>query len=74
MKRCTAEGLLAERADRPPATYLPEVRDVFFVAGRPRSRRIFLRDAAGRVVALADRREGEDVRWERVGEVSGAAQ
>ena len=63
--RCTEKGLVAERADRPPATYLAEVRDVFFVANRPRSRRIFLRDAAGAVVAFVDRREGEDVRWKK---------
>jgi hypothetical protein len=56
-------GLIAERSGRPPATYLPEVRDVFFVAGQPRSRRIFNRDAAGAVVGFVDRREGEDVRW-----------
>jgi hypothetical protein len=61
--RCTEKGLIAERSDRPPATYLAEVRDVFFAANRPRSRRIFLRDAAGTVVAFVDRREGEDVRW-----------
>jgi Domain of unknown function (DUF4440) len=64
--RCTEKGLIAERTGRPPATYLPEVRDVFFVAGQPRSRRIFTRDAAGAVVAFADRREGEDVRWQKV--------
>lgn len=63
--RCTANGLTAERSGRPPATYLPEVRDVFFVAGQPRSRRIFTRDTAGEVVGFADRREGEDVRWQR---------
>jgi Domain of unknown function (DUF4440) len=64
--RCTANGLIAERSGRPPATYLPEVRDVFFVAGQPRSRRIFTRDTAGEVVGFADRREGEDVRWQKV--------
>lgn len=63
--RCTASSLTAERSGRPPATYLPEVRDVFFVAGQPRSRRIFIRDAAGTVVGFADRREGEDVRWQK---------
>jgi ketosteroid isomerase-like protein len=63
--RCTDKGLTAERTGRPLATYLPEVRDVFFVVGQPRSRRIFLRDAAGKVVAFADRREGEDVRWQK---------
>jgi uncharacterized protein DUF4440 len=62
---CTKEGLTSERTGRPATTYLPEVRDVFFVAGQPRSRRIFLRDAAGNIVAFADRREGEDIRWRR---------
>lgn len=63
--RCTKNGLTSERTGRPPATYLPEVRDVFFVAGQPRSRRIFIRDAGGAVVGFGDRREGEDVRWQR---------
>ena len=39
--------------------------DVFFVAGQPRTRRIFLRDAQGKVVGFVDRREGEDVRWNK---------
>ena len=63
--RPTKNGLNAERSGRPPATYLPEVRDVFFVAGQPRSRRIFVRDAGGAVVGFVDRREGEDVRWQK---------
>jgi hypothetical protein len=63
--RCTKDGLIAERSGRPPATYLPEVRDVFFVAGQPRSRRVFTRDAAGAIVGFVDRREGEDVRWQK---------
>lgn len=61
--RCIDEGLVSERTDRPSATYLPEVRDVFFAPGQPRTRRIFVRDAAGELVAFVDRREGEDVRW-----------
>jgi hypothetical protein len=63
--RCTQDGLAAERSDRPPAQYLAEVPDVFFVAGQPRTRRIFVRDAQGKVVGFVDRREGEDVRWTR---------
>jgi hypothetical protein len=63
--RCTQDGLTAERTDRPPAQYLAEVEDVFFVAGQPRTRRIFVRDAAGKVVGFVDRREGEDIRWKR---------
>ncbi len=60
---CTQDGLTAQRSERPPAHYLAEVKDVFFVAGQPRTRRIFVRDAAGKVVGFVDRREGEDVRW-----------
>ncbi|HET9447258.1 MAG TPA: nuclear transport factor 2 family protein [Steroidobacteraceae bacterium] len=63
--QCTQDGLQAERTGRPPSQYLAEVKDVFFVAGQPRTRRIFVRDAAGKVVAFVDRREGEDVRWNR---------
>jgi hypothetical protein len=63
--RCTQDGLAAERSGRPPAQYLAEVPDVFFVAGQPRTRRIFVRDAQGKVAGFVDRREGEDVRWTR---------
>lgn len=63
--RCTSDGLTAERSGRPPALYLAEVQDVFFVAGQPRTRRIFVRDTQGKVMGFVDRREGEDVRWIR---------
>ena len=66
--RCTDDALTSERTGRPAATYLCEVRDVFFIAGQPRTRRIFLRDATGKVAAFVDRREGEDVRWQRAGD------
>ena len=64
--RCVEGGLTSERADRPLARYSPELRDLFFVPGQPRTRRIFTRDAAGRIDGFVDRREGEDVRWRRV--------
>jgi hypothetical protein len=60
---CTQDGFTSQRSGRPAAQYLAEVPDVFFVAGQPRTRRIFLRDAQGKVVGFVDRREGEDVRW-----------
>ena len=63
--RCGEDGLTSERADRPVVKYAPELRDLFFVPGQPRSRRIFTRDPAGRVDGFVDRREGEDVRWRR---------
>lgn len=63
--RCTQDGLTVERSDRKPAQYLAEIADLFFVPGQPRTRRIFVRDAQGKVVGFVDRREGEDVRWSR---------
>lgn len=61
--QCTPDGFSAERSGRPSTQYLAEVPDVFFVAGQPRTRRIFLRDSQGKVAGFVDRREGEDVRW-----------
>jgi ketosteroid isomerase-like protein len=61
--RCAQDGLTVERTGRPAAKYLAETPDVFFAPGQPRTRRIFVRDAAGRIVGFVDRREGEDVRW-----------
>ena len=63
---CTDAALTSERTGRPPVTFKPEVRDLFFAPGAPRSRRVFLRDASGKVTGFADRREGLDVRWGRV--------
>ena len=63
--RCGDDGLTVERADRPTVKYLPEVIDVFFAPGQPRSRRIFLRDQRGAVTGFVDRREGEDIRWHK---------
>jgi len=64
---CDADGLVATREGRPPVHYRAEVRDVFFAPGQPRSRRIFRRDAAGRISGFVERREGEDIVWRREG-------
>lgn len=45
---------------------LAEVADVFFFKGQPRKRLIFERDAHGKVVAFASRREGHDVKWAKM--------
>jgi hypothetical protein len=65
--RCDGNELVAERAGRPAVRYRPELRDLFFAPGQPRSRRIFLRDAGGHITGFADRREGEDIVWRRRG-------
>ena len=64
--KCVTDGLEVQREGRPNVTYLPEVRDLFFAPGQPRSRRIFQRGPDGSVVSFVDRREGEDVRWMRI--------
>jgi hypothetical protein len=64
--RRDGDHLVGERTGRPPQTLRVEARDVLFVPGQPRSRKVFLRDAAGRVTRFADRREGRDIVWTRV--------
>jgi hypothetical protein len=65
---CAGGRLLGNRTGRPEVAYQAEVTDVFFVPGRPRTRRIFLRDARGAITGFVDRREGIDVRWTKVRE------
>jgi Domain of unknown function (DUF4440) len=48
-----------------PGPLKMELRDVAFVPGQPRSRKIFTRDAAGRVTGFLSRREERDVVWTR---------
>jgi hypothetical protein len=63
--RPDGDHLVAERPGRAPQLLLPESGDVFFTPGHPRTRRIFLRSADGRVAGFADRREGTDLNWTR---------
>jgi hypothetical protein len=39
---------------------------VLFAPGQPRSRKVFQRDAGGRITGFADRREARDVVWTRL--------
>ncbi len=59
-------ALSGERTGRPAQMLRAEARDVLFVPGQPRVRKIFLRGPDGRIVAFVDRREGRDVRWDRL--------
>jgi Domain of unknown function (DUF3471) len=58
-------GLYAKREDRPEAELLPEVADIFFLKG-VEGRRLFRRDDGGKVDAMIDRRNNEDVVWKRI--------
>jgi len=64
--RREGDHLVGERAGRPATPLKAEVRDVFFVAGQLRTRKIFDRDSTGRVVGFVDRREGSDLVWKRI--------
>lgn len=44
-----------------------EVRDVLFVPGQPRIRKIFQRDEKGRITGYVDRRESWDLVWKKQG-------
>jgi hypothetical protein len=59
--------LLGTRGSRKPAAWSAEVRDVFFVAGDPRIRKIFQRDESGQVVGFVERRESWDIVWKKIG-------
>jgi hypothetical protein len=57
--------LVGQRSDRKAQPLRVEVKDVLFVPGQPRTRKIFLRDAHGQIDRMADRRESRDVVWIR---------
>jgi len=50
-----------------PTVQKAELRDVFFTPGRARARKIFLRDASGKITSFVNRREGHDLVFKRVG-------
>ena len=64
--RRQGDSLTGERAGRPAQMLSVEAAGVMFVRGQPRSRKVFLRSADGRVSGFVDRREGRDVPWKRV--------
>jgi hypothetical protein len=53
------------RAGKPSSPLEVEVRDVLFVPGQPRVRKIFQRNSSGQITGFVDRREGEDLVWKR---------
>lgn len=64
--RIDGDRLLGLRDGGKEAELKAEAADIFFVAGSPRSRKVFYRDASGKVTGFGDRREGQDIRWKRL--------
>ncbi len=60
------DHLVGQREGRGATPLHVEVRDVFFVSGQLRVRKIFERDTRGKVLGFVDRREGGDLAWKRV--------
>jgi hypothetical protein len=59
--------LMGARTGRKAAEWLAETPDVFFIPGDLRIRKIFQRDAAGKVTRLTERRESWDIVWDKIG-------
>jgi hypothetical protein len=64
--RLEGGALVGQQTGRKPEVLRAEVRDVLFVPGRPRYRKIFRRDTDGRITDFAERREAWDLVWSRV--------
>ena len=54
-------------AGTPARAMKAEVRDVFFTPGAPRLRKLFQRDADGKITGFFSRREGHDLWFKRMG-------
>src|SRR5262249_11005391 len=55
------DDLTGTAAGGKPVALKAELRDVLFTPGQPRVRRIFQRDAEGKVTGFVSRREGHDL-------------
>ena len=64
--RLDGDRLLGVRDGSKEVELKSEAPDVFFVAGSPRSRKVFYRDGSGRITGFGDRREGQDIKWRRL--------
>jgi ketosteroid isomerase-like protein len=59
------QRLVGGRKGSSPKPLNVEVRDVLFVPGQTRIRKIFQRDAKGKITGFVDRRESWDLVWKR---------
>jgi ketosteroid isomerase-like protein len=59
--------LMGGRGGRAPSEWNAETRDVFFIRGDPRIRKIFQYNANGEVTGFIERRESWDIVWNKVG-------
>lgn len=62
----TGGKLMGARAGKTPSEWKAETRDVFFIPGDNRIRKIFQYDAKGNVTGFVERRESWDIVWDKV--------
>jgi hypothetical protein len=62
----SGDGLTGNIAGGKASPLCFEIRDVAFTPGQPRVRKIFTRDARGRIDGFLSRRDGRDVVWKRI--------
>ena len=60
------ERLIGQREGGSPVAWNAELHDVFFIAGQPRIRKIFQRDANGKIIGFLERRESWDLVWKKI--------
>ena len=58
--------LMGERTGKASSEWNAETRDVFFIKGDPRIRKIFQYEANGKVTGFIERRESWDLAWRKV--------
>lgn len=61
-------ALEGQETGKAPEALQAEVVDMLFVPGKPRYRKVFLRDSSGRITGFAERREAWDLIWKRLPE------
>lgn len=59
------DRLIGQRQGGSPVEWNAELRDVFFIPGQPRIRKIFQRDANGKITGFVERRESWDLVWKK---------
>jgi hypothetical protein len=68
-KTCTIRGeagrIFVAMSGRPEQEWKAEARDVLFLPGEARSRKVFFRDRDGLVIGFADRDESSEIDWQR---------
>jgi len=63
----SSRQLIGSRNGGKAATWNAESPDVFFLSGDPRIRKIFQRDASGKITGFIERRESWDIVWVKTG-------